>query len=83
VQVIVRASQICSAGPERNVTIRTHQVLTGVLDAESGQRLTIVINKRCLGVLTGQVSDHQEARESMLKHDQAILPPCGDRAAEQ
>jgi hypothetical protein len=65
------------------VTIRTYEVLTGALDAKSGHRLTVVINKRSLGVLPGQVSDHQEARESVLKRGQAILTPCRNWAAEQ
>jgi hypothetical protein len=83
VQIRRRSAQICPGATERDVTVGTHQVLAGVLDAKSRQRLTIVINERSLGVLPGQMSDHQQARESVLKRRQAILLPCGEWAAEQ
>ena len=41
------------------MAIGTNDVLTSVLDAESRQRLTNVIDKRSLRVSAGQIANHQ------------------------
>ena len=82
-EVLRRTSHICHVTPERNVTIRTYQILAAVLYAESAQGLATVIDKRRLGVFRRQVSHRQKTRESVLECEQAILVPRGNRTAEQ